>query len=116
MRTTIDDLSERISIRYRAVARTERGDIIRCEEMERCKVWAKVLPISAPIESVGIERQASIHYRIVLRYRPDILPDDEVLWRGKRLTITNTPYDAESRHVWTVLECVEVMQDGAAQT
>jgi SPP1 family predicted phage head-tail adaptor len=51
---------------------------------------------------------------VIIRYRSDIRPDDEVLWRGKRLQIVGTPYDAESSHIWTVMECREAVQDGKA--
>ena len=115
MRTSIDDLSERISIVYRVRARNSRGDIIDGNEVMRCTVWAKVLPSNAQIESDGVERKAVVSYRIIVRYNSSILPDDEILWRGKRLVQTATPYDAESRHIWTVLECREVVQDGKAQ-
>ncbi len=115
MRTTIDDLSERIAIVYRVRARNSCGDIIDGNEIVRCTVWAKILPTSTTTETDGIERKAAVSYRIIVRYNRDILPDDEILWNGKRLIQTATPYDAESRHVWTVLECREAVQDGKAQ-
>ena len=114
MRTSIDDLTERITIVYQATSRSPRGDIVRGADVERGSMWAKILPTSAPISTGGIEREASIGYRVIIRYRSDIRPDDEVLWRGKRLRIVGTPYDAESRHIWTVIECREAVQDGKA--
>jgi SPP1 family predicted phage head-tail adaptor len=116
MRTSIDDLTERISIVYQTTTRNPRGDIVRGADVERGSVWAKVLPTSAPISNTGIEREARIGYRVIIRYRNDIRPDDEILWRGKRLRLTGTPYDAESRRIWTVLECQEAVQDGKATT
>ena len=116
MRTSIDDLTERITIVYQTPTRTSRGDIVPGTDVERGSMWAKILPIAASISTDGIEREAAIGYRVMVRYRSDIRPDDEVLWRGKRLRIVGTPYDAESRHIWTVLECREVVQDGKAQS
>ena len=116
MRTSIDDLTERISIVYHAHTRNSRGDIVPGAETTRCTVWAKVLPTGGPISNTGIEREARIGYRVIIRYRNDIRPDDEILWRGKRLRLTGTPYDAESRRIWTVLECQEAVQDGKATT
>jgi len=116
MRTSIDDLTERISIVYHAHSRNSRGDIMPGAETTRCTVWAKVLPTSDPISNTGIEREARIGYRVIIRYRNDIRPDDEIIWRGKRLRLTGTPYDAESRRIWTVLECQEAVQDGKATT
>lgn len=116
MRTSIDDLTERISIVYHAHSRNARGDIIPGAETTRFTVWAKVLPTGGPMSNTGIEREAAINYRVIIRYRADVLPDDEILWRGRRLVQTGTPYDAESRHIWTVLEAREAVQDGKATT
>jgi hypothetical protein len=63
-----------------------------------------------------VERLNQVDYRVVVRYRTDILPDDEVLWRGKRLRMIKPAYDAESARTWTVLECQEVLADAAAET
>lgn len=115
MRTTIDDLNERVKIISFVNFRNSQGDILASEERIRGEMWAKVLPTSNPISDGGIERQAEIHYRVIVRYRDDILPDDLLEWRGKRLRITDTPYDAESRRIWTVLDCAEVRKDGKAQ-
>ena len=116
MRTSIDDLKERISIVYHAHTRNARGDIVPGEQTTRCTVWAKVLPLGGPMSNAGIEREAAITYRIIIRYRTDILPDDEILWRGRRLVQIGTPYDAESRKIWLVLEAREAVQDGKATT
>ena len=116
MRTSIDDLTERISIVYHAHTRNARGDIVPGTQSTRCTVWAKVLPLGGPMSDTGIEREAAINYRIIIRYRTDILPDDEILWRGRRLVQIGTPYDAESRKIWLVLEAREAVQDGKATT
>ena len=116
LKTTIDDLTERIKIFSFVNFRNAQGDILASEEHLRGEMWAKVLPISNPISNGGVERKAEIHYRVIVRYRDDILPDDLLEWRGKRLRITATPYDAESRKIWTVLDCVEAVQDGTAKT
>lgn len=115
LRTSIDDLTERVQIISFVNFRNAQGDILASEEHVRGEMWAKVLPMSAPITDGGVERRAEIRYRIVVRYRDDIEPDDVLIWRNKRLRITDTPYDAESRRIWTVLDCVEVVPDGASQ-
>lgn len=116
MRTTMDDLTERVQVVYRAKTRNARGDIIDGEEQTRCTVWAKVYPYGARIQAEGVERKNEVDYRVIVRYRTDILPDDEVLWRGKRLRMIKPAYDAESARKWTVLECQEVLSDGASQS
>ena len=110
--TTIDDLAERIGIVYQKAQRNNRGDILGIEDLTRCTVWAKVLPLSARrLLDDSVEAVNEISYRVTIRYRADIAPDDIVIWRGKRLQQTAPPYDAESRKIWTVLECVEAKAD-----
>ena len=111
--TNTDDLHERIRVVFHMKQRNSQGDIINDgEEQTRCEVWAKVLPISAKRTDGYAEKVNEISYRIIVRYRTDILPDDEILWNGKRFQITSPPYDAESRRIWTVIECREMVEDG----
>lgn len=113
-KTSINDLTERISIVYHTTIRDNRGNTVDVAEKVRCMVWAKVYPYGARILEGGVERMNQVDYRVIVRYRTDILPDDEVLWRGKRLRMIKPAYDAESARTWTVLECQEVLVDGAA--
>lgn len=111
--TSTDDLTERAKIIYQSTRRNERGDIIGIEDITRAEVWAKVLPIASrrsAEDSVEIVNEVS--YRITIRHRTDISPDDIVIWRGKRLQQTAPPYDAEGRRIWTVLTCAEMVKDG----
>ena len=109
---SVDDLSERISVVYSETSRNERGDIVKGGENVRCMIWAKVLPLTGRINDATPERVNAVTYRITIRYRTDILPDDEILWRGRRLKLTAPPIDLESRHIWTQFDCAEVIQDG----
>ena len=111
--TCTDDLGERISVIYQVTRRNDRGDIIGTEDITRCEIWAKVLPISSRryIDS-AIELTNEVSYRITVRYRTDIVPDDIILWRNKRLRQTEPPYDAEARKIYTVLTCEEMIKDG----
>lgn len=111
--TSTDDLTERVKIIYQSTRRNERGDIIGTEDKTRCTVWAKVLPLSSRrTNDDSIEYINEVSYRITVRYRTDIAPDDFIIWRGKRLRQTAPAYDAESRKIWTVLDCVEMVKDG----
>lgn len=111
---TLDDLAERISVVYFEATRNERGDIVKGTEQVRCMVWAKVLPLTGRIEDTAPERLNSVTYRVTIRWRTDILPDDEILWRGRRFKIVTVPVDVESRHIWTMFEVKEAVSDGAA--
>ena len=110
--TTLDDLSERIGVVYFETTRNERGDVVKGAENVRCMVWAKVLPLTGRIEESTPERINSVTHRVTIRYRTDILPDDEILWRGRRFRLTTPPIDLESRHIWTQFDMSEVIPDG----
>ena len=110
--TCTDDLTERISVKYQATRRSDRGDILGTEDRTRCEIWAKVYPIAARRYIDGaVEVTNEVSYRIIVRYRTDIVPTDIIIWRGKRLRQTAPPYDAEARRIWTVLECEEMVSD-----
>lgn len=111
IQTPLDDLSERITVIYFETARNNRGDIINMTEKERCRVWAKVLAINAESKAGVPEQRNRITYRVVIRYRKDIKPDDEILWNNSRLKITKPPFDVESRKIFTIFECEEVIEN-----
>ena len=109
----MDDLTERIKIIFSDNVRNSKGDIIKNFEKIRCEVWAKILPLSGKISDTTPEKINSVTYRITIRYRNDIKPDDKIIWRGKILEIVTPPFDVEVRHIWTQFDCVEVIQDGS---
>ena len=113
MKVTIADLSERISVRYFDVERDEFGNILRREEIERCRVWAKVYTLTGRIADTPPERANKITYRVTIRYREDILPDDEIVWRGRRFKLLSPPFHLDGRRVFTAMNCEEVIEDGA---
>lgn len=109
---SVDDLTEKISVVYFETTRNERGDIVKGAEITRCTIWAKVLPLAGRINDTPPERENAVTYRITIRYGIEILPDDLIIWRGRRLKITTTPFDVESRHIWLQFDCRELMKDG----
>ena len=111
---SVDDLTERISIRYFGTERNERGDILRNAEIERCKVWAKILPMSGRISDKPPEATNKINYRVTIRYRTDVTINDEIIWRGRRLKLLTPPIDVESRKIFTTFDCEEVIEDANA--
>lgn len=113
---SVDDLSERIKIVYYAPTRNERGDLINGDEMLRAEMWAKVLPLVGNIDDTTPERMNTVTYRITLRWRADVLPDDEIIWRGRRFRMITPPLDVESRRMWTMFDVRELIADGAEQT
>ena len=111
MQTNVDDLTERVKIVYHETTQDAEGNIIKGDEKTRAEVWAKVLPLSAKNSEAYNETAQAVVYRVIVRYRDDVQPSDAVLWRGKRLHLIAPPFDAESRKVWTVLECRELVEN-----
>lgn len=110
MNVTLDDLHERIEIQHRDKARDIDGNIVDGEIHTRATVWAKIIPVTARIGEQSTETENKIIYRVTVRYRNDIEPTDEILWRGRRLVFVSPPYDVESRRMWTAFECRELVE------
>lgn len=111
----ISEMRERITIIYFPTTQNQRGDIVQGEEITRCTVWAKVYPLTAKTIDDTPERDNKINYRVIIRYRTDILPDDEIIWRGRRLKMLSPPYDYEGRRKFLNIDCAEVIEDGRFQ-
>lgn len=112
MKVTIGELSERISVRYLETSRNQYGDIIKTAEQERCQIWAKVYPLTARNNDSTPENSNRITYRVIVRRREDIKPDDKIIWRGRRLKMLSPPYDLDGGKVYTAFECEEVIESG----
>lgn len=110
--TSFDDLRERIKVLYYDYSRDEIGDIVSRTEKTRYTCWAKILPYAAKDGHDVASKSAEIYYRIIIRYRKNIKPDDIIFWRSKKLQIVSPPYDAENRHLWLVIDCRELVEDG----
>lgn len=109
----IADLSERISVRYFDVEHDEFGNILRREEIERCRVWANVYALTAKKFEAQPKRENKITYRVTIRYREDIKPDDEIVWRGqRRLKLLSPPFNLNGQKTFTAMDCEEVVADG----
>ena len=112
MKITIADLKERISVIYFETERTERGDIQNVKEVERCRVWAKIYSTTGKITDTAPESSNTIEYRVTIRYREDIKPDDEIKWRGRRLRLKSPPYALDGKRIFIAMDCEEVVEDG----
>ena len=109
----MDDLKERIKIIYYTKKRNERGDIVDDKLQIRGVPFAKVYPyVARNDEGRELELRNEVTYRIVVRYRDDIKPDDLIIWRDKTLKIRSPTIDVESQHIYTSFEAVEVIGDG----
>lgn len=113
MKMKIADLRERISVRSYITNRGERGDILNVVEFERCKVWANIFPLTAKNTESKPENSNKITYRVTIRHREGIKPDDEILWKDRRLKLISPPYDLDGRRIFTAFECEEVIENGS---
>ena len=113
MKMKISDLRERIQIIGFDSERDERGDVISTLEFERCRLWANVYALTARISDTAPERTNKITHRVTIRHRDDLKPDDEILWRDRRLKLLTPPFDLDGRRIFTALDCEEVVEDGA---
>ena len=110
---SFDDFSQRILVVYRLNTRNSRGDIIEGAFRIRCRCFAKIYPfISKTIDDNSIKLKNEVIYRVIIRWRPDIKLDDFFIWRNKKLKIINPPIDIESRHIFLLFECSEVIVNG----
>ena len=108
---SVDELTERVQFVYREKKRNAVGDIIEGEEKTRCTVWAKVLPLVGKVEDATPERSHVVTYRVTIRFRADIEPDDELIWCGRRLSQQAMGIDVENRRVWWQMECEEKVSE-----
>ena len=111
MKIKIKDLSERIRIIYYLTARNEYGDLIKVREVTRCRVWARVHALAQRIDDDTPERLNKTTYRITVRWREDIQPNDEIVWRDRYFKIISAPAEFEVRHVWKVFDVQEIQKD-----
>lgn len=114
MKVTIGELSERISVKYLETSRNQYGDIVKTQEKERCRIWAKIYPLTAKNNDRTPENTSRISYRVTIRQRKDIKPDDIIVWRGRRLKMLSPPYDLNGEKISTAFECEEVIESGSA--
>lgn len=111
MKVTIANLAERISVIKFETERNERGDVLKVSEVERCRVWARIYPLTAKISDKPPERDNKITWRVIIRYREDIKPDDEIIWRRRRLKMLSPPFSLDGKREFTAMDCEEVIED-----
>lgn len=109
--TSFDDLKERVEIVRKTETRDTEGNIIRGSPSVLASCYAKVLPMASVIRDGYSETVNQVTYRVIIRYREGVRPTDYLKWRGKTLVMTAPPYDAESGHVYTVMECKELIEN-----
>lgn len=75
-------------------------------------VWASIEPLSARDFIAAQANQSEITARIVIRYRPGILPTMRILHRGKVYAIQGVLPDAKSGLEYLTIPVSEGVKDG----
>ena len=110
---SVDDLSERIKIISYTTRKNKRGDIIQDIPRIKFECFAKVYPyLGKMTEDKALELRNEIIYKVIVRYREDILPNDILIWREKTLQMRSPPMNIENRRIYLQMECYEVIGDG----
>lgn len=113
MFVTIAELRHRITVLRPVMETDEAGNSIETGRQACMTVWAKVLPYASKISDGYAEEVKEVDYRVAMRYRTDIRDTDILRWQGKLLQIVAPPYGKDGKREWLILECRELVEDGA---
>lgn len=108
---SVDELREKIQIVYYPELVDDEGNYIKSKvPVIRWEGFAKVLPIASKIVNSKNEIINEVDYRIIIRFREDIEYSDFVIYRKKKLSMLNVPFDLENRRQWLQMDCKELKE------
>ena len=81
--------------------------------LTRATVWAKFQALTAKTVDQYEQLTPEILYRILIRYRHDVVVTDRIQYGGRVFEQTGPPVDVEEKHAYLRLECREVVADAA---
>ena len=90
-------LREKITLRRLTDVSDGKGGYIRDWNTIAERLWAEVVGQAGRSAMLANTLQGIATYRIVIRYRPDIKANDQVLWNGLELNIVAPPVDPDGR-------------------
>lgn len=105
------DLRDRITIRRPADVPDGKGGYDQSWSTV-ATVWAEVKSINGREAVIGSVLQGVSHFQIRIRYREDIQVSDQVLWRGRELSV-HTAEDRDGRKVETIINASTEAPQGA---
>jgi phage head-tail adaptor, putative, SPP1 family len=107
----LNDLNKRITIQRAIESRDTEGNIVETyADMLSC--WACVEPYGAKIIYGEAEKISEITYQITMRYRPNILQTDRIIYQGRNFLQNLAPINLNSKNELLRLDCREVVDDG----
>ena len=75
-------------------------------------VWAKIISVKAKITQQYEQMMPEIFYRIVIRYRRDVMVTDQIQYNSRIFEQIGPPVNEEEKNAFLCLECREVVADG----
>lgn len=108
---SFNDLNKRITVQSAIESRDEAGNIVIIY-VDRLKCWACVEPYGAKIIYGEAEKISEITYQITMRYRPNILQSDRIIYQGRTFLQNLAPINLNSNNEFLRLDCREVVDDG----
>ena len=73
-------------------------------------VWAYIKPLSGNESLVAMQLEASVTHDVIMRHRPDLAPEDRVVYKTRAFHIRSV-INIEERNRWLQLRC----EEGVAQ-
>jgi SPP1 family predicted phage head-tail adaptor len=101
----VGTLTDRVQLRRRETAGVDGGGHIRMF-VPISSLWARVRSLSGR-EGVNADgRSVTISHAVVLRYRPDVVPGDRLVYRGRQLEVIAAA-DLNGRRAYLSCTCTE---------
>lgn len=102
MNWTAGDLNERVTLRHRTKVKDGVGGVT-ASLTTYDTVWAHVRPLTGRERQNAQRTEASVDHMVVVRNRTDIVGDDVIEWRGRKLNVRVVKY-LGAQSAWLELE------------
>jgi SPP1 family predicted phage head-tail adaptor len=106
-------LRHRVILQRATMTRDEAGQEI-ADWQPYATVWAEAEPLRGRELLAAQQAQAEVTTRFRIRYRPDVLPTDRVVWDGAVYAITSPPIDWRGRRMLLELMCASGLREETA--
>lgn len=87
------DLRHRVELQHKVAPRDPSGEYGEPVWQKLVAVWAQVSPLSARDLIAAQAAQSEATARVVIRYRPDVLPTMRIVHRGQIYSIEGPPLE-----------------------
>jgi head-tail adaptor len=105
-------LRERITIRRRAETKNAGGGLDISWSTLASRLAAQVTNFNAREAVIGGVLQGVSYFDIMVRFRTDLKPSDQVLWNGRELNVISAE-DRLGTRQWTMIQASTAAPQGA---